>query len=209
MTTIDMQSTLYGRPQDRNSPNPTLHGPGRSTHHGAAPDISQSNGPHSYHALAMKNDRARGHDRDHRQGDRELPALIPRSPFQAVANGHQVRQYDGSSSLRTPSAPGNKRSQSAAFTNGAVSDDDDDESGHRKAVKPPLLRSKSDHGLRHEEHDEEINEEFYEWGARHGFEDHYQSEETISQLANVSVLLHLSVVELTLTSKELVYVFYR
>jgi hypothetical protein len=33
------------------------------------------------------------------------------------------------------------------------------------------------------------DDEHYEWGARHGFEDHYQSEDIISQLANVSLFL--------------------
>lgn len=49
--------------------------------------------------------------------------------------------------------------------------------------KPPLLRSKSDYIARRDE--PEANEdEIYEWGARHGFEDHYQSADVISQLAN-------------------------
>ncbi|KAI1466508.1 raptor N-terminal caspase like domain-containing protein [Daldinia caldariorum] len=54
----------------------------------------------------------------------------------------------------------------------------------RRAVsKPPLLRSKSEHIVRREDVDQ-ADEEIYEWGARHGFEDHYQSEDIISQLAN-------------------------
>lgn len=51
--------------------------------------------------------------------------------------------------------------------------------------KPLLLRSKSDYRMRAEE-DEVSDEETFNWGARHGFEDHYQSEDVISHLANVS-----------------------
>ncbi|KAK3372028.1 hypothetical protein B0H63DRAFT_286514 [Podospora didyma] len=88
------------------------------------------------------------------------------------------------------------------FTNGTHTDDDDDEDDERdnhggnnnitltRPSKPPLIRSKSEHVVRHElPHDEadapDYQEVVYEWGARHGFEDHYQSEDIISQLANV------------------------
>lgn len=36
------------------------------------------------------------------------------------------------------------------------------------------------------EEPEPTEDDIPEWGARHGFEDHYQSEDIISQLANVS-----------------------
>ncbi|KAI2639373.1 raptor N-terminal caspase like domain-containing protein [Xylaria nigripes] len=49
--------------------------------------------------------------------------------------------------------------------------------------KPPLLRSKSDFAPRRDGQ-EHFEEEIYEWGARHGFDDHYQSEEIISKLAD-------------------------
>ena len=55
--------------------------------------------------------------------------------------------------------------------------------------KPLLLRSKSDYGLRDEESDDHNDEDIHDWSARHGFEDHYQSEDIISQLANVCLLL--------------------
>jgi hypothetical protein len=40
--------------------------------------------------------------------------------------------------------------------------------------------------VRYDELDDEADEEFYDLGARHGFEDHYLSEDIIAQLANVS-----------------------
>jgi hypothetical protein len=49
-----------------------------------------------------------------------------------------------------------------------------------------LLRSKSEHHPRYEEADEEVEEEYHDLGARHGFEDHYLSEDVIAHLANVS-----------------------
>jgi hypothetical protein len=59
-----------------------------------------------------------------------------------------------------------------------------------KKTKPPLLRSQSEYAGSHRQQDDtdHSEQEQYEWGARHGFEDHYQSEDIISQLANVSWL---------------------
>jgi hypothetical protein len=57
-----------------------------------------------------------------------------------------------------------------------------------KPSKPPLLRSKTDYGLLYNEADDNVDEEVYDMGARHGFEDHYLSEDIIAQLANVSVI---------------------
>ncbi|KAI1105964.1 raptor N-terminal caspase like domain-containing protein [Jackrogersella minutella] len=81
---------------------------------------------------------------------------------------------------RPLTAPGNRHHISLSITH--------DESAHdrpsrRVAPKPPLLRSKSEHIVRREDA-EQADEEVYGWGARHGFEDHYQSEDIISQLAN-------------------------
>lgn len=67
-------------------------------------------------------------------------------------------------------------------------DDSDHDRPKRVISKPPLLRSKSEHIVRRDDADQ-TDEEIYEWGARHGFEDHYQSEDIISQLANVSYIV--------------------
>lgn len=63
--------------------------------------------------------------------------------------------------------------------------DDSDHDRPRRPSRAPLLRSQSEHMVRHEEPDF-TDDEIHEWGARHGFDDHYQSEDIISQLANVS-----------------------
>jgi regulator-associated protein of mTOR len=101
-------------------------------------------------------------------------------------------------SHRPLSAPGNKPQlrQSSSFSNAVTpidnddddDDDDDDDGDDSRPVrpsKPPLLRSKSDHIGLHRDDGDRADEQFSEWGARHGFEDHYQSEDIISQLANV------------------------
>jgi len=61
--------------------------------------------------------------------------------------------------------------------------DDSDHDRPKRPSRAPLLRSQSEHMVRHEEPDF-TDDEIHEWGARHGFEDHYQSEDIISQLAN-------------------------
>jgi hypothetical protein len=66
-----------------------------------------------------------------------------------------------------------------------ITSQDDGVHDHSQRPKPPLLRSKSDYAARRDE-PEDGEDEIYEWGARHGFEDHYQSADVISQLANVS-----------------------
>jgi hypothetical protein len=90
---------------------------------------------------------------------------------------------------RPSSAPGSKQNLTVETRNGNA----DQESGARASPKPPLLRSKSEHAVRNDEESNggHIEEDRYEWGARHGFEDHYQSEDIISQLANVGAPPHL------------------
>lgn len=108
----------------------------------------------------------------------------PPSRASDVANGHTNGVYDDDTDQdgdrRPSSAPGNKHRLSIA-----TSFDDSDRDQPRRRPKPPLLRSKSEHFPRNEEA-ELSDDEVYEWSARHGFEDHYQSEDIISQLANVS-----------------------
>ncbi|KAI0447266.1 raptor N-terminal caspase like domain-containing protein [Xylaria telfairii] len=64
-----------------------------------------------------------------------------------------------------------------------ITSHDDGAHGRSQRPKPPLLRSKSDYLVRRDE-PELVEDEIYEWGARHGFEDHYQSEDIITQLAS-------------------------
>lgn len=107
-----------------------------------------------------------------------------------------------SPTIRPSSAPGNRPNLAATFADTGTSDDDGSggESGpsaqrtSQRRSKPPLLRSRSEHaGLRGSDEADLVDDEPHEWGARHGFEDHYQSEDIISQLANVCGALYLLV----------------
>lgn len=89
---------------------------------------------------------------------------------------------NGATDVRPSSAPGRKNSSMAA----AETKDDFEHEMPKRAAKPQLQRSKSDYAQPALATDEsETEEEIREWGARHGFEDHYQSEHIISQLASV------------------------
>lgn len=64
------------------------------------------------------------------------------------------------------------------------SPDDSEVEWRRRRPAPLLQRAKSDFGPRSEDLDSQ-EDDIQDWGARHGFEDHYASEEYVSQLANV------------------------
>ncbi len=103
------------------------------------------------------------------------------------------RDAPAASAKRPSSAPGDTQNAAAAaaaavYTNGVV---DHEDRAVARPVKPLLLRSKSEHGLRTDDpaSADQSDDELYEWGVRHGFEDHYQSEDIISQLANVRLCL--------------------
>ncbi len=78
--------------------------------------------------------------------------------------------------------------------------------GRTLPSKPPLQRSKSDFARPVEDSTETQHNsgELSHWGARHGFEDHYQSEEVINQLANVC--FYFSSAPLILMSSPRTYV---
>ena len=78
------------------------------------------------------------------------------------------------------------RPTSAPNGAGETSPDDSETERLRRRPKPLLQRSKSDFGPRGEDQESQADEDIQDWGARHGFEDHYASEEYVSQLANVS-----------------------
>ncbi|KAK5663164.1 hypothetical protein OQA88_6581 [Cercophora sp. LCS_1] len=133
----------------------------------------------------------------HPEAESSTSAATERASFTQLpplTNGSRRRLQSPAAPQRPSSAPGEERDAGGPSLNGTYSNDDDDDDGgdddddddeptSTRPAKPPLLRSKSEHGLRHNETDR-FDEEFYEWGARHGFEDHYQSEDIIVQLAS-------------------------
>lgn len=138
------------------------------------------------------------------------PAQTPSRPGSPILTGRRHSQSPASAFRRPSSAPGNKQGSRAAYVNGrradyddADDDDDDDEddednsrngshnhasSSLTRPSKPPLLRSKTEDGLRHDQvdgpDDDLLPRAVAKQGAKHGFEGHYQSEDIIFQLAN-------------------------
>ena len=110
------------------------------------------------------------------------------TPRPQTENGHP-RRNSTSNHKRPSSAPGDDNNK----PNGAHVADVPQARDRPK--KPPLMRSKSDHpsrGLHVDTSTDSSNDEqtvaaAEDFGTRHGFDGHYQSEDIISQLANVGV----------------------
>lgn len=117
----------------------------------------------------------------------------PGSPRQHSSTGAAAGGFQRSNSASFSRRPSSARAANGSGENSTTDADDDENRLSLRPQKPPLFRSQSEYAspLRDDaEHTD--NEADFEWGARHGFEDHYQSEDIISQLANVSCsLLHL------------------
>ncbi|KAI3327065.1 raptor N-terminal caspase like domain-containing protein [Xylariaceae sp. AK1471] len=112
------------------------------------------------------------------EGDGSLPIQSLRNQRTEPINGRLNSAVDNSDSdRRVMEHPSNQKKLSI------ITSHDDGDHGRPQRPKPPLLRSKSDYVVRRDDQ-EPVEDEIYEWGARHGFEDHYQSEDIISQLAN-------------------------
>ncbi|KAK4659949.1 Target of rapamycin complex 1 subunit kog1 [Podospora pseudocomata] len=114
-------------------------------------------------------------------GHSESPGSSALRSAHPTTNGRHRSISPTSAARRPSSAPGDKH------VNGQHTDDEDELETNgvvSRPVKPPLLRSKSEHGIRMEDAETVVEEDIQEWGARHGFEDHYQSKAIISQLAN-------------------------
>ncbi len=135
------------------------------------PPVQNGNSPLMGHRPAVSNEPVNGNGHPHTEDDR----------IQSTTNGGTTNTSDlpyrrrASFQGRPTSAP-----------NGAAesSQDDSETDIVRRRPKPLLHRAKSDFGPRGEER-YSADEEIHDWGARHGFEDHYASEEYVSQLANV------------------------
>jgi regulatory associated protein of mTOR len=102
------------------------------------------------------------------------------------ASGRDAKQPDQN---RPTSAPGGKVTSSDNLNPRDSMNEDSDRELTRRRPQVFLHRSKSDFGPRGDDSDSQrYDGDNRDWGARHGFEDHYASEEYVSQLANVSCL---------------------
>ncbi|EGX94975.1 TORC1 growth control complex subunit Kog1 [Cordyceps militaris CM01] len=108
------------------------------------------------------------------------PASINGEPSRFKTQDHSRNHSPDDHGQRPSSAPGQKNGLSSS----AETRDDVGRQHPQRFTKPLLVRSKSDFARPQEQDDSEPGEEeIPEWGARHGFEDHYQSEHIITQLA--------------------------
>ena len=97
---------------------------------------------------------------------------------------NDAASVDTDDNPRPLTAPGQRN----GHANGETRDDIAQDPRPKRPVKPVLQRSRSEYGPRPVEDQLPPQEEVPDWGARHGFEDHYQSEHMISELADVSTL---------------------
>jgi regulator-associated protein of mTOR len=127
---------------------------------------------------------------------------VSNDPVQVNGGRTQASDYDrsGSTSAARINAhfagtrQGRRSSLQARPTsapNGAAESSPEDSEVERRSrrPKPLLVRAKSDFGPQNDDLDSQ-EEDVRDWGARHGFEDHYASEEYVSQLANVGCAFH-------------------
>ncbi len=110
------------------------------------------------------------------------PGSINGEPSRFTSQDHSRNHSPDDHDQRPSSAPGRKNGLSSSV------EIRNDIGGQRpqRPNKPMLIRSKSDYARPQEQDESEHgDDEIPEWGARHGFEDHYQSEHIITQLASV------------------------
>lgn len=121
----------------------------------------------------------------------------PESQMKSPSAQNGLYRRNSTSSHRRPSsAPGDNQNETRPpSTNGL----DQRAQPTNRPSKPPLLRTRSDHpsrlldnGADSSNDEQTIVAPAEDFGSRHGFDGHYQSEDIISQLANVGALFLLN-----------------
>lgn len=116
--------------------------------------------------------------------DSAPPTPIANGSTNGATSARDAKQADQN---RPTSGPDGKASSSDNMNPRDSTNDDSDREVVRRRPQALLHRSKSDFGPRGDDSDSQRpDNDNKDWGARHGFEDHYASEEYVSQLANVS-----------------------
>ena len=115
---------------------------------------------------------------------------ISNDPIRAVNGNRYPDGNESSQRINGESSKQRRKSWSRPNSNPQSTEQSQEEDSGmriktRKRPKALLQRSKSDYGPMGNE--SQTEEEIPDWGARHGFDDHYASEEFVSQLANVSI----------------------
>jgi regulator-associated protein of mTOR len=110
--------------------------------------------------------------------------LIANGSTNGSTSARDTKQPDQN---RPTSAPGGKVTSSDNLNPRDSTNEDSDRELARRRPQDFLHRSRSDFGPQGDDSDSHRHDgDNKDWGARHGFEDHYASEEYVSQLANVS-----------------------
>lgn len=160
-----MSSPQQSRPQSYTSPMP-----GQMQRQ--EPPIQNGNAASMNHRPAVSNDPVQTN------GNRSQASDNDRRSSTSTSRGvMDIGDLDRQLSRRT-------RPTSAPHGVAESSPDDSEVERRRRRPAPLLQRAKSDYGPRGEDPDSQ-EDDVQDWGARHGFEDHYASEEYVSQLANV------------------------
>jgi regulatory associated protein of mTOR len=115
------------------------------------------------------------------------PSSVSPSGANGVSDASEhIKGRRQSDQTRPTSAPGGPAAALVSASQRDTATDDSEREMIAKRPKSFLHRSKSDFGPRGDESDSQRHDsDNQDWGARHGFEDHYASEEYVSQLANV------------------------
>lgn len=172
MTAVGLQQPLAHRYDARqqgasSSTRPQSYQAGQAQMLRQEPSLQNGSSASMAHRPAVNNEPVNGNGHPPTDNSRRQPASTANTN-----SGSGARR--GSLQSRPTSAP-----------NGAAesSQEDSELEVVKRRPKPLLQRAKSDFGPRGEEPDS--GEDILDFGARHGFEDHYASEEYVSQLANV------------------------
>jgi regulator-associated protein of mTOR len=166
---------------------------GPSSHHSRSQTYTASTTGHTHRQEAPLQNAASA-----RMNQRSTVNNIP-APLAKEDDTSSTSDQDGSSTMESSTGPGHDglapsrrlslQARPSSSPGPDYSSQDETERDRRKRRPKPLLqRSKSDYGPRGDDRNLPA-EEAQDWGARHGFDDHYASEEYVSQLANVSSYL--------------------
>lgn len=177
--------------QSRRTSNPLAGTNASSSSVTMAPRVVSNGIPNGIHGPVINGRPHPQHQRDGAPSANSHPPELTNGNSQSRSHTYSSRppnEDEQSDADRRPSsAPGYKNRNTLSVV---TSHEGSSQDRSRRPQKPPLLRSKSEHIMRQEEPVTSPDEEIHGWGARHGFEDHYQSD-FVSQLAIVRlVFLH-------------------
>lgn len=112
--------------------------------------------------------------------------MRPRSPMtlgqrSATHTGHEPQDK------RPSTAPGDDQGNPTAAGFSDHRDADVEAGRAKRPPRPLVLRTRSEFGIRTSD-PEESEGEIQRWGTRHGFEEHYESQQFMDKLANVGLV---------------------